>query len=183
MRTVLMIMMLSISLLVNAQEFMGVKVEGTRTQIIEAFKAKGFRVTKNSPEEKSIIMKGIINSKEIELFASFTPQSKKCWAFNVYLPEQTSWYDIKKEYNDYLDILIDKYGQPNNKYNFFSSPYYEGDGYEMSALRLEKCTYAAFWDFVSIQISKFKQVKIHYENATNAALDDEEKKKINLNNF
>ena len=183
MKTVLMIMMLVISTLVNGQEFMGVKVEGSRNQIIQAFTAKGFKVSRNNAEENSIIMKGSINSNNVELYASFTPRSNKCWALTVFLPEKTSWYTLKDQYKDYLNILIEKYGEPNNKYSFFSSPYYEGDGYELQAVRLEKCTYSAFWDFVSIQISKFKQVKIHYENATNAALDDEEKKKVNLNNF
>jgi hypothetical protein len=183
MKTLFTCIALFISLLVNAQEFMGVKVEGSRSQITEAFKAKGFTVLQNSPENNVVTMKGTVNSNTVELYASFTPRSNKCWALTVFLPEKTSWYSLKDQYKDYLNILIEKYGEPNNKYSFFSSPYYEGDGYELQAVRLEKCTYSAFWSNVSIQISKFKQVKIHYENATNAALDDEEKKKVNLNNF
>jgi hypothetical protein len=168
---------------VSAQEFMGVKVGGSRQEVINAFKAKGFTVVNNSPEEKTIRLSGNLSGSEIELYASFTPVSKVCWAFTVFFPEQTSWHRIKSQYNEYLDILVDKYGTPDNRYNFFSSPYYEGDGYEMSAIRLEKCTYAAFWPNVSIQISKYKQVKIHYENLTNANLDDEEKKKMNMKNL
>ena len=108
-----------------------------------------------------------------------TPISKKVWKFAVYLPAQTSWYSIKNQYQAKLSTLKDKYGEPKSSYENFINPYYEGDGYEMSAVTLDKVNYSAFWDNgISIEISKYKQVKICYENAENSALDDTEKTKI-----
>lgn len=166
-----------------APEFMGIEVDGSRADITSQFKSKGFIVSREKADENSIKFTGKINGMQIEVFAAFTTTSNKCWALMVYLPEQTNWYDIKRQYNEYLQILIDKYGKPNSSYDFFSSPYYEGDGYEMSALALGKCTYAAFWEKQYIQISKFKQVKIQYENPENSALDDKEKEKNNKKVF
>lgn len=159
-------------------EFMGIDVDGSRSEVTSKFKSKGFTVARERADENSIKFTGKVNGMQMEVFAAFTPVSNKCWGFMIYLPEQTSWYEIKKQYNDYLDLLTDKYGTPNSKYDFFSSPYYEGDGYEMSALTLGKCSYAAFWDKYSIQISKFKQVKIQYENPVNSALADKEEEKV-----
>lgn len=166
-----------------APEFMGIEVDGSRESIISQFKSKGFIVARDKADENSIKFTGRVNGVQMEVFAAFTRVSKKCWGFMIYLPEQTNWYDIKSQYKEYLQVLTDKYGKPNTTYDFFSSPYYEGDGYEMSALALGKCTYAAFWDKYSIQISKFKQVKIQYENPVNSALDDQEEKKVNKKVF
>jgi hypothetical protein len=50
----------------------------------------------------------------------------------------------------------------------------------MSAIILDKCNYITIWgNGTTIQISKFKQVRITYENADNSVIDDEEKKALN----
>jgi hypothetical protein len=127
-----------------------------------------------------------VNGTEYELFISFTPKTKQVWKLSVFLPEVTSWSRIKSEYENYLGLLTEKYGSPEKAYTFFSTPYYEGDGYEMSAIKLEKCHYSAFWSDsigIWIEISKFQQVKIVYENAKNSAINDFEKKQINSQIF
>lgn len=166
-----------------SQEFMGVPVAGNRTEVIAKFKAKGFYVTSNKADENTVTMKGRANGTLVELYASFTPISGKCWALTVYLPVQTSWYSLKQEYNEYLTFMIGKYGRPNAIYDLFIDPYYEGDGYELSAVRLEKCKYAAFWDKYSIEISRYLQVKIQYENTINSGLLDIERERVNKRVF
>ena len=44
-----------------------------------------------------------------------------------------------------VELFTKKYGEPKDHFEFFSSPYYEGDGYELQALRKEKCNYISFW--------------------------------------
>jgi len=169
----------------GAQEFMGVKVEGDKATFISKFKAKGFIITR-AENSNVVTMKGTVGGKQYELLISSTPKTKQVWKVSVYLPEATSWSTLKSEYEDYLGILTEKYGEPEKKYSFFSSPYDEGDGYEMSAIKLEKCNYSAFWSSsvgIYIAISKFQQVRISYENEKNSALDDLEKKQINSQIF
>lgn len=179
---ILLLALVANTLITNAQEFMGVKVDGSKQHIINQFKAKGF--TYKSDKGNTVIMNGFIGSTPIELFSTFTPKSGKCWKITIFLPEQQNWYTIKAEYKKYYDIFKEKYGNPSDDYKFFSSPYYEGDGYEMSALQLEKCTYFSLWqNMYSVEISKFKQVKISYENPVNSALDDKEKKEVNSSIF
>jgi hypothetical protein len=131
-------------------------------------------------------MEGNIGSKTYEIVISVTPKTKQVWKLSVYLPKSENWSRIKDEYNEYLDLLTTKYGKPEKTYAFFASPYKEGDGYEMIAVGLEKCYYTAFWEDtigVSIQISKFKQVNVSYENKKNSELRDAEKKEIDSNIF
>jgi len=169
----------------GAQEFMGVKVEGDNATFISKFKAKGFIIT-YAENQNVVTMKGAVGGKQYELLISSTPKTKQVWRISVYLPEATSWSIIKSEYEDYLGVLTEKYGAPEKKYSFFSSPYNEGDGYEMNAIKLEKCYYSAFWSDsvgIMIKISKFQQVQISYENEKNSALNDLEKKQINSQIF
>jgi len=170
---------------VHAQEFMGVKVEGDKLNLISQFKSKGF-VLKGDSKQDAVIMEGNIGSKTYEIVISVTPKTKQVWKLSVYLPKSENWSRIREEYNEYLDLLTTKYGKPEQTYAFFASPYKEGDGYEMSAIGLEKCYYSAYWEDnigISIQISKFKQVKVSYENKKNVELLEVEKKEVNSKIF
>lgn len=161
-------------------EFMNVKIEGGMNEMIEKYKAKGFAVV--SKDETYLSMTGKMNGNTIELNMAFTPKSKLVWKLLVYLPKNSDWYYLKKEYQDYKDLLTEKYGTPSDDFHFFLSPYKEGDGYEITAVQVDKCRYTAFWEKegLSIEISKFKQVKIGYENLTNSALLTKEKKETGL---
>lgn len=163
-------------------EFMGIKVEGSMESLISAFKAKGF--TLNEKTDTYLSMKGKMAGTTIDVDMAFTPKSKKCWKLLVYLPKQNNWYAIKRQFQEYKDVLVEKYGQPNSDYHFFISPYYEGDGYEMTAVAVDKCRYSSYWgNSMNIEISKFKQVRIGYENTINSDLLDKEKKEDGLKNF
>lgn len=62
-----------------------------------------------------------------------------------------------------------KYGSPTSHYEFFKDPYYDGDGYELQALELDKCTYFTIWKLdygnISIQMSSNASLWISYEDA------------------
>ncbi len=182
--TVLLIFMFA-AIFGNAQEFMGVKVEGDKTKLISEFIIKGF-VLKSDKKQDAVLMEGNVGGKTYEIVIAVTPKTKQVWKLFVYLPKSDNWNRIKSDYNEYLDLLIAKYGKPEHTYAFFESPYEDGDGYEMNAVSLEKCHYSAFWNDiigVSIDISKFKQVRVSYENKKNAELHDLEKKELNSKIF
>jgi hypothetical protein len=162
---------------VQAQEFMGIKVDGSKQHITSQFIAKGFKKKTELPT--TIVYSGELNGSKIEVYATFTPKTNKCWKFSVWMPEETSWYTLKSKYEKYVSIFTEKYGKPDSDYAMFLTPYYEGDGYEMSAVSLEKCLYSSFWgEKYAVEISKYKQIKIHYENPTNSKLFDQEKKQV-----
>ena len=183
----IMILLLTFLTIISfSQEFIGIKVDGNINDVVEKFKGKGLKVSNRGSSTPNVIsMEGIVGNRNLELNIVCTPTTKIVWKFAVYLPKQTLWTSLKSEYEEYLDLLTKKYGKPKSTYNFFSSPYKEGDGYEMTAVAVEKCTYSAFWPGnlgLYIEISKWKQVKINYENRTNSALSkieqDEIKNKI-----
>lgn len=182
------VMLLATSLVwLNAQEhmmFMKVPIDGTITEFASKMKAKGFV---QIGEIKSIItMKGEFMGKGCKVYISGTEQTKTVCLIAVYFDrEYTSWYSLKSDYNDIRDSYIDKYGKPTKDYHFFSSPYYEGDGYEMQAVRLEKCNYLCFWNNmeegnIMISIMKSSRISVSYQDGLNSKKGEIEKKdKIN----
>lgn len=167
-------------------EFLGIEVDGKRDEVIERFKAKGF-IVKGDIDKPVVSMKGSAGNINFDLSIVSTPKSKIVRKFVVYLPEQTSWNSLLNDYTRYKKTLTDKYGNPGDSFDFFSSPYKLGDGYEMTAVVTEKATYAAYWTLkgytLSIEISKWKQVRIAYENENNSKISAREQKDIDSNIF
>jgi hypothetical protein len=178
------VLALFLTTLVYSQDFMGIKVDGSKAQIIAAFQAKGFKKLEGDFGKSVIMFQGKIGYKEVEVVTVFTPLTGKCWKFAVYLPQQTSWVSLKSEFYEYVDLFTKKYGKPTTEYNFFISPYYEGDGYELSAVKLDKCRFITIWnETYAVEISEYKQIRITYQNEKNSTLLDRENQQINNNIF
>ena len=167
-------------------EFLGIEVDGKRDEVIEKFKAKGF-IVKGDIDKPVVSMNGSVGNINFELIIVSSPKSKIVRKFSVYLPEQSSWNSLLNDYTRYKKTLTDKYGNPEKSFDFFSSPYELGDGYEMTAVAAEKSHYSAYWTLkgyaLSIVISKWKQVRIAYENENNSKISEKEQKDIDSNIF
>ena len=173
-----------LSTLSYAQEFMGVSISGNKSDCVAKFTAKGFKYKKEVGN--TVVMEGKLQSQNVDLFITSTPTSKQVWKFTVYYPEETSWFGIKGSYKDLKETLTEKYGKPES-YEYFSKPYEEGDGYETTAIKIEKCSYSSFWRadnlIVALEISKYMQLKLSYESQTGVSKRDEEQSKIDKNTF
>lgn len=167
-----------------SQEFMGIKVGGKLNDVVLKFRAKGFVSQKNEIPDVAI-MKGSTGSKEVQIIIVSSPLSNTVWKFSVYLPKRTSWFYLKSDYEEYVNLITQKYGEPDKEFRFFMPPYFEGDDYEMTAVAVDKCRFSTFWleKGLSVQISTFGAINITYENSTNADIDDIERKKIETKVF
>lgn len=170
----------------NAQSLSGVPISGDFNIAVQNFKNKGF-VVKNLPEEGAIL-KGKMGVNQVELFIFKTPITKKFYKAVVYMEEEVGWYSLKRTYDKFVNLFVDKYGDYSGYLEKFKDPYYEGDGYEMTALSQEKVDWFTYWNnqpnlYLSVEISKFKQVKIVYENNVLTDLATEEYKKVNSRIF
>lgn len=168
--------------IINAQEgdhltFKNVPITGSLDEFVTKMKAAGF--TLKELDNNTATMEGRFVNRDCELYVIGSPKSKRVWKATVYLPKETSWISIKSSYNDFKEQFTTKYGKPSSSYNFFSEPYYEGDGYEMQALRKEKCHYISFWETrtgnIAVSISKYEQIKFVYEDRINSSIDTAEK--------
>jgi hypothetical protein len=177
----------SVAPVTGVPQFMGIPIEGDAVLFINKLKAKGFKVVKYDgvvTHMSGVFLGNVIN----EISIIHTPKSKIVWKVVVYMQEQIGWSSLKSEYLTLLSKLNNKYGEPSSSYFSFISPYEEGDGYEMNAVTLEKTNIVAWWNLthqdgiesgtIFLELSKWKQNKISWENATNAALKVKEQAEL-----
>lgn len=81
-------------------------------------------------------------------------------------------FKVVEEYKSWKNKLEGKYGKPDLDHEFFSSPYEQGDGYEIQAIEKGKAEFAAFWffnpdrsgDAISVQLDSSLTIVITYED-------------------
>ena len=185
-KTIITIAFAISALFVKAQAFNGVDVDGPLNTAYQQFLNKGYKLYKVYDHAYSLT--GSFLGSNIELFIYGTPKTNKFFKAVVYLPKRDNFYDLRAEYDNYLGLFKGKYGMPSSNYDDFLSPYKDGDGYEMQAVEKDKTNIAAFWlglggGNYSIEVSKYKQVKIVYENDANGRLNSREVELLKQNIF
>ena len=107
------------------------------------------------------------------------PKSQNICKVIVFFPKKHNWSQLRTDYFDKKKLYLEKY-RLDSDYEFFSSPYEEGDGYELRAVSNEKCRYVSFFKVkgghISVEISKNLQIKITYEDEENINLAQKELK-------
>lgn len=159
-------------------KFMGISINGTELQFETKMKAKGF-VRKLRINENVLEMTGRFAGSKVEVYIVST--NNLVWKILVDYPEEFSFSSLTSSYNDMIEQFKIKYGMPSDHFEFFSKPYYKGDGYELQALKLEKCTYASYWEtstgIISVSLTKFANLRIVYEDAIGVAKKNKNKEK------
>ncbi len=177
----------SVSPITGIPQFMGIPVEGDAVLFINKLKAKGFKV--NQFDATVTTMSGIFLGSQVdEIMILHTPKTKQVWKVTVFNPEKTTWPRLKSEYQTLLSKLTSKYGEPSASLFSFLSPYEENDGYEMTAVAVEKTSIMAWWDLkftngdpsgsIMLELTKWKQNKISWENNMNAELKVKEQAEL-----
>lgn len=123
--------------------FKGHPIDGTITSFGQALLKDGFTYDAGSSNDSYKTYNGTFMGIESDVTVYYSPSNLvyKVVAFQEY----SSWYTLVASYDKAVESFTKKYSKPNDQYRFFSSPYYEGDGYEMSALRQDKCHFSTFW--------------------------------------
>ena len=180
-----LVLLFSVSF-VNSQVFNGVHIGGTLQSCISNFKQKGFTFVKY--DTYGATMSGTVSNKQVELYIVATPKSKTVCKVAIYFPRRNSWSKLYSEYSEMKDMLITKYGDPNYNEEKFIQPYELGDGFETTAIKMEKCEYTTIWleranTNIIVEISEFLQTYLAYENKKNMDLKNREDESINMTTF
>lgn len=157
---------------------MGIPIDGNISDFVIKLEAKNFSVIKKYGN--NILMEGQFAGKSAEVFVLSTNKTKTVWKVAVYFNKKSSWYSLKSDYKEYKELFTEKYGKPSDTFEFFSKPYYEGDGYELQALRKDKCTYVTFFELetgnIAVKISSSGSIALVYEDALNSDIKEREGK-------
>ena len=138
-------------------------------------------------EDNAVVLKGDFAGKtDCSILVLGTAITKQVWKVCVIFPEKTSWGSLKNEYKALVESYTAKYGTPQS-YAFFSKPYYEGDGYELQAVKLNKCTYSSFYKVltgdIAVSIDDSCSVMVVYEDGINSDVWSTEKENVVSNDI
>lgn len=164
----------------NAQEhlrFMNTPIEGTMREFATKMEAKGFVLDYDG--EEGVLMKGTFIGKDCDLILFKDPETEKSRVVSVcFKKKYSSWYSLKGGYAKIVNRYIEKYGEPSKKAHNFLYPYYEGDGYEMAAVKLDKCRYWSYWEFeegnIVVAILESARIMIYYTDKLNGEEREDE---------
>ena len=172
-------------------KFKGIPIDGTLTNYVKALKNAGYEFICQSPDDSGAALSGTFTNKDVTILVVTTPKTKTVWKVVVFFEDQNDWYSLKSDYKDLKASLTSKYGQPDPVFEFFSSPYEEGDGYEMTAIWSDKCNYISFFAVntdsgnslgeITVEIAKNEtkgRIALSYEDAANTTLMKSEKEAI-----
>ncbi len=160
--------------------FKGVPIDGKLEIFISKLVKQGFTVEYQT--DNGAILEGEFAGKSnCSVIVVTTQISKIVWKVAVQFPKKSSWYSLKDEYQTFKTSYTNKYGKPKS-YEFFSKPYYEGDGYELQALRNKKCSYISFFateqGSIVLELNSDEEVQVGYEDGINSEVAQQEKKQI-----
>lgn len=166
--------------------FKDIPIDGNVKDFADKLSEKGFTQVKGL-EDDMIIMKGKFADFDAEVLLLATPKSKIIWKVSVLSEEYTSWGSIKSDFEKYKELYIKKYGKPSTDFHHFYRPYYEGDGYEMQALKLEKCTYATIFKIpegtIMVRMRESGDISFVYEDKINVKIKTLESEQSMLNDI
>jgi hypothetical protein len=178
-KILLTVVMSMVAMITNAQTFMGLPLSGSMKDFHEAFTQKGFTVFQEVTDAK--FYKGQLGGTNIEVLVLCTPTTKQVAKAVIFFPEIDNFLQLELDFYKKKKILEDKYGKAEDCFEYFVKPYYRGDGYEMTALSVEKYINSCFWKnmenlTLAADIHKNGCVRYIYENITNMTLLQTEKK-------
>ncbi len=159
----------------NHIKFMGIEVNGNYESFKDSLKAKGF--TFMSSYESLYKFYGKFANEIVTLNVLASPKTRTVCKVIVYFPERKDWKELKKDYFSKKELYMSKYPLDRD-YEFFSTPYEDGDGYEMQAVAKEKCSYASFYiafgGHIIVEIDKEAKLKVVYEDRENIKIAQKE---------
>lgn len=170
--------------LLNAQShltFKGIPIVGDANEFALKLKDKGYTVL-NSSDNIYFLTGSFAGYDNVTIAVVGTPKTNTAYRVSVFFGKKDTFTSLERQYRSLLDSYSKKYGNPEKSYDFFIDPYYKGDGYELQALKNDKCRYVSFFTVdkghLSIEIAKMQEVMVTYEDMEGGLLYTKEKNMI-----
>ena len=159
--------------------FKGIPVMGTVNDFCNKLSSSGFNMVKMYNDGAMAAMNGDFADRPSTLYIIGTKKSHFVQGIIVDFDRvYNKWQTIKNDYKTIIEQYIVKYGNPYSVDESFDYPYEEGDGYEMLALKLNKCNYRTTFKLtkgnIVISLREDATIAILYSDTENATLGDYE---------
>ena len=138
-------------------EFKGIPINGTKEAVASQLERMGYKFIDGGVE--GILLGGkFAGIDNCQILISSSLHTGKTYSISVFTPQSLNWWGVKGEYEKVKSMLQKKYGNPTERTEFFSDPYEEGDGYELTAFS----TGNAF--FVTKYTTNVGEIRTHITN-------------------
>ncbi len=165
--------------------FKGIPIKGDMVSFAENLKKQGYKQLDLDLTD-CIALKGEFTGEDCIILVCTTPITKTVYQILVLFDkEYTSWPSIKSDFQEKKKLYTQKYGTPSDDFSFFQPPFEENDGYEMTALKQDKCTYIVFYTEpqgdIFIRMDNTCRIGINYRDKVGYKLHKEESNKQSIN--
>ena len=154
----------------NHLEFKGVSINGAKEKVADALQNQGYTFIDGG--EDGILLNGkFAGIDNCQILVNASPHTHQTYSVSVFTPEALTWWSIKADYDRIKEMLRKKYGRPSSSTEFFSEPYIEGDGYELTALSTGNAMFVSSYSSkngdITLLITQGAQLLITYKDKIN----------------
>ena len=164
--------------------FKGIPITGTLESFAQKLEAKGLK--KVYSDKTRVLLEGeFAGYSGCNILVGKVPNRNIVYHVSVFLPEESSWARLEEQYNQFKDMLTNKYGEAT----LHSEKFKEGastfsDGAKMSSLKEGNCNYWTQWavdngiitvDIAHIIDTDGGNIRLGYFDKINDALADKAK--------
>lgn len=166
----LIILLIAVCFEIKAQEkqidsFLGIKFGSSKAQVLKAMSARGSTLDLAKSNGDFQNYKNVkIGTRKVDVFSIRFVDDKVFQADFYFIPElEAKTIDL---YNDIVEDVTNVYGT-GSPFKNFQHPYEDGDGFELSAIKLGKATYNTYWNRINsivVSIIPAMAVKLEYQD-------------------
>lgn len=159
----------------NHFEFKGVIINGSKDEVADALQKQGYEFVDGG--EDGILLNGkFAGIDNCQILVTASQHTHQTYSVSVFTPEALTWWSIKADYDRINEMLRKKYGRPSSSTEFFSDPYDEGDGYELTALSTGNAMFVTSYSSkdgdITLHITDAAQLLITYKDKINGEEHD-----------
>ncbi len=159
-------------------KFKNIPIDGKLDTFIELLEKQGYKSYYET--DFGVMLEGDFLGQDAKIAVLCSPKTKLVWKVSVIFPENKSWISLKNHYKKIKELYNKKYTY-DISYEFFKDPYYEGDGYELSAFKQEKAYWTTFYmEGIMIEVNNKAELVISYENSDNGDIASQEREANSL---
>lgn len=162
--------------------FQGIPLDGNMDTFVYQLEKKGYSFV--SDGDHVCLYEGKFANTDVSILVLTTPLSGLVHSVFVQMKEKT-WNSAKATYYKFKDLLTRKYGNIIEEIEQFYDPYYDGDGYELTAIQNGCCVYSTHFKVqhgvIGVMISsndEFDGVIMSYRDDKNSRINDGEDDQI-----
>ena len=154
----------------NHFEFKGICINGPASKVANKLIQVGYQEVDRG--DGGVLLNGKFAGKDnCQILVTASPYTGQTYSIAIFTPASLNWWGVKADYDNMKIMLQKKYGKPSSRTEFFSQPYEEGDGYELTALSSGNAFFVTRYSTdkgeVSICITNNAQLLISYIDKIN----------------